>query len=246
MLLKVLFSIPLCIATCYAMCILSFNAMTFFSFQKTHTVYIVQDSKEVLKILLFDLLLVGVFVLQHSLMASRLYKDLIGRRLGFLQRSVYTIISCITLKLLFENWKTVSGWDIWFWDLRDSPVTSGFFFLVHTVAWCVLVLEHALMEPFYLIGVKQVYYWLWGEVSPWQYMSRRLQSLIVHMPHPGVLCFLILLWVYPHMSLDRWLISTLLTWYTYLGLGQVTNKDYIYIEEQTKVRMTTSSRRVVD
>ncbi|OWF50556.1 Nurim [Mizuhopecten yessoensis] len=232
--IKALLSIPMCIATCYALFNLSFKAVAFFSATKTHPVYHIQDSKEVLKILLFDLLLVAVFVLQHSLMSSRVYKDLIGSRLGFLQRSIYTLLSCITLQFLFENWKTVCGWDIWFWDLRDSPVTSLFFSLVHTVAWCVLALEHALLEPFYLIGMKQVYYRLWGEVSPWQYMSRRLQSLITHMPHPGILCFLILLWVYPHMSLDRWLVSTLLTWYTCIGLGQVTNKDYIYTEEQSK------------
>ncbi|XP_069131854.1 nurim-like [Argopecten irradians] len=244
MMLKALFSIPFCIATCYAICILVFNTVIFFSTQKIHALHTVQDSNEVMKILLFDLLLVGIFVLQHRFMASSLYKDLIGRRLGFLQRTVYTIISCITLKFLFESWKTVRGWDIWFWDFRDSPVTSGFFYLVHTVAWSILFLEHALMEPFYLIGVKQVYYRLWGEISPWQYMSRRLQSIIAHMPHPGVVCFLIVLWVYPHMSLDRWLISTLLTWYTCLGLGQVTKKDYMYIEEQTQVTMTSTSRRV--
>ncbi|XP_060082897.1 nurim-like [Ylistrum balloti] len=244
MMLKALFSLPLSIVACYAIFVLSYKAVVFFSVQKTQAFNVIQDSKEVFKILLFDLLLVGVFVLQHSLMASRLYKEMIGSRLGFLQRSVYTILTCIILQFLFENWKTVSGWDIWFWDLHDSPVTSLFFSLVHTVAWCFLALEHALIDPFYLIGVKQVYYRLWGDMSPWQYMSRRLQSFITHMPHPGVLCFLILLWVYPHMSLDRWLVSTLLTWYTCLGLGQVTNKDFVYIEEQTKVRMTTTARHM--
>ena len=70
-----------------------------------------------------------------------------------------------------------------------------------------------------------------GYRSPKRYFSRQFQELLSHMPHPGTTCFLIIVWVYPVMTLDRWLLGTVLTAYICKSYA-VTHQDYLYTEQQ--------------
>ena len=78
---------------------------------------------------------------------------------------------------------------------------------------------------------KQVYYADQGYDTPMAYKSREVRSLYRHMRHAGVWCFLVILWVHPVMTLDRWLLAV--AWTIYLLWGfRVTQQDYEYVEKQ--------------
>lgn len=46
-------------------------------------------------------------------------------------------------------------------------------------------------------------------------------------PHPGLIFFTVILWVTPTLTLDRWLLATVLSWYIYVP-QRVTREDYKY------------------
>lgn len=46
-------------------------------------------------------------------------------------------------------------------------------------------------------------------------------------PHPGLIFFTVILWVTPTLTLDRWLLATVLSWYIYIP-QRVTREDYKY------------------
>lgn len=48
-------------------------------------------------------------------------------------------------------------------------------------------------------------------------------------PHPGLIFFTVILWVTPTLTLDRWLLATVLSWYIYVP-QRVTREDYKYFQ----------------
>ena len=84
-----------------------------------------------------------------------------------------------------------------------------------------------------LICLK-VYHSIINRVQPWAVMSPRLKKLVKRLPHPGVWSICVILWVTPHMTLDRWLVATVFSWYLCFGT-RVTHNDYEYTESQVTV-----------
>lgn len=61
-------------------------------------------------------------------------------------------------------------------------------------------------------------------------LPSHLANLWESFPHPGLITFTVILWVTPTLTLDRWLLATVLSWYIYVP-RRVTKKDYIYFCE---------------
>ncbi|XP_071181960.1 nurim-like [Mytilus edulis] len=219
----------------------TFKLVRFLSTQPDQE-YVIKDSSNLIMIVV-DFCLLLLFMVQHSVMTSKSIKKELWPLCKPLYRTLYTISTCLALQTLMYFWQRTDI-SLWLINTEDAPLTSLFFTLVQIFCWMILFLENTLTEPFFLIGIKQLYNHIQGYRSPKRFFSRQFQELLSHMPHPGTTCFILILWMFPIMTLDRWLLATVLTMYMCKSYS-VTHQDYLYTEQQIQtaeyVTMSTST-----
>ncbi|KAL5006200.1 hypothetical protein ScPMuIL_015006 [Solemya velum] len=208
-------------------------------FLSTQVLWLPEDDSPILSLVFVDLLLVAIFILQHTMMASHSFRKRVKTwGLAPLHRTGYNVATCLVLNLLIGYWQPISGVSLWLLNVPSGSLLWTFFFLLHTAAWCVIVLELLIMDPLEFIGVKSVYYYVRDWYSPTYYMSAKLRHLFEHMRHPGATALLLILWLHPLMTLDRAMLAFL--WTFYLSWGhRVTERDYIFVEDQVYSKTVT-------
>lgn len=171
-----------------------------------------------------------LFVYQHSFMASRWWKSLI-KNLGcsHLERSIYVIVTSVTLNFMLNHFEASPFLTIWNFPFMTSFIWSKVLGVTHVVLWAIIFLSALGMEFFEFIGLRQIFDYCWPPA-----MSRdepiEKQKADSHMRHSGFVCFVLILWICPVMTVERFLVSIVFTLYTLFG-NRVTNYDYIYITE---------------
>jgi hypothetical protein len=90
------------------------------------------------------------------------------------------------------------------------------------------------MHPVYLVMhyCFQVYYYCIGAEYPMKYKTPEARRLYRAMRHPGTSCLTFILWCYPIMTLDRFLLAVMMTLYVSFGFN-VAVEDYEYIALQS-------------
>ncbi|XP_032672039.1 nurim homolog [Odontomachus brunneus] len=177
--------------------------------------------------LLLDMLLIAAFILQHSLMASNKFKQICCKlHIEYLSRSIYNICNSATIHFLINNWQQVS-FHFWYINISENNVLWVIFNSLHVFAWSFIYSGCIMMDIAELYGLKQVFYRLSGRNSPLDNKSNGLKRYMKHMRHPSFIGFLISLWLYPFMSLDRLLLATVLTGYMMMR-WTMDSEDYSY------------------
>ncbi|XP_071809605.1 nurim-like [Asterias amurensis] len=186
--------------------------------------------------LLLDILLIVAFILQHTLMACRLWKDFIQwLGLEVVERSLYILATCAALQLLMFNWRPLFPETI-LWSLdADSRVVQIIFSFVYFVAWLFVIGVVLVLDYAELVGVKQVYYYLMDLEPPLQLKSREYQRLFSNFRHPILTGLMIVLWVVPVMTIGRLVLALSLTLYTFYG-HRLDMQDYDYIRLQHQLK----------
>ncbi|KAK6191544.1 hypothetical protein SNE40_003206 [Patella caerulea] len=194
--------------------------------------------------IIFDVCLIGIFILQHSLMACSFFKNGISKcGLKPVERCIYVAFTGLTLMILIYFWQPVYSLSAWLIDTNESWVLWFFFNLVHCFAWLIIFLEVLIMEPMELIGWKQVYYSFKGYNSPISYKSKGMQKLYRHMRHPGATCFFLILWIHPLMSVDRLILAWFLSMYLKCGFD-VKASDYGYYKKHMLGKVSFEEGRI--
>lgn len=183
---------------------------------------------------LWDLLLLAIFVLQHSGMVSSFWKDTLSNwGLQPIQRSLYVFATAMSLQWIMSRFESLPGPSVWFIDTAERPLLWFFFLAVHVLCWLTIYGSALTMDFGELIGFKQVLYYISGNEQPLAMKSQQVQRLYRHLRHPGVLPMMVILWLHPIMSVSRLLVA--LTWSLYLIFGHsVTHEDYDYVTCQMK------------
>lgn len=151
--------------------------------------------KSVLLSLIIDMILIILFILQHSLMKSEMVKRFwTALGLGVAERSIYNLASSFCLLYLIQNWKIVPSFVLWKINL-ESSVLWWAFVLTHALAWFIVYGGSLLMDLSEILGVKQVYYDCNKLSSPMSYKSSELRRLYGHIRHPSFLGISTVLWV---------------------------------------------------
>ncbi|XP_052799605.1 nurim-like isoform X2 [Mya arenaria] len=185
-----------------------------------------------------DATLVVLFMFQHSIMASKCYTNLMDNS-GFnmLSRSVYVLSTSVILQVLMYYWQAIPEVMFWTINISESPMLALFFRISHWVLWILMFLQALVIKPLYHFGLSQVFDFLkTGDV--YDDCPPRLKRLLSHLPHPGALSFIGILWLQPYMSYDRMILATVLTSYLCCVL-YTTESDCVYVEQTVDISSST-------
>ncbi|XP_022909511.1 nurim homolog [Onthophagus taurus] len=227
---NVLFATVTFLTTFYTMAHFTFflSNPNYFTPNETH---IQDDLFTIIRNLFIDTILISTFILQHSLMAHKSFKEfLLKYKIESLQRCIYVLATSISVQLLLVFWKIIPSVSLWSYKFNNDPIW-WIYLIVHTFGWMLIYVCSILMDIGELLGFKQVYYGINNLGDPFNHKSQRLQKLYRHMRHPGFLILIIIFWGVPVMSLDRILLSTMLSLYMYIAF-RTDVSDYEYQRQQ--------------
>ena len=165
--------------------------------------------------LLIDLLLLGAFAIQHSVMARPGFKAVWTRIVPrSVERSTYVLFSSLLLALLCWQWRPFPSA---IWDVSASPVSAGLLTALFWLGWLILLLATFMINHFDLFGLRQVYLRLRGlDYLPLHFVQRALYKVV---RHPIMLGFLIAFWATPRMSLGHLIFAIMTTGYILVGIA---------------------------
>ena len=171
---------------------------------------------------LINILLLGIFAIQHSVMARQGFKKwwtkIIPRPI---ERSTYVLISSLALILLFSQWRPMLGI---IWDVGDgvgSLISRAFF----GAGWLMVLVATFTINHFDLFGLRQVYlYWLGKEYTPIKFQTTGFYK---YLRHPIMLGFIVAFWVAPIMTVGHLLFAVATTAYMLIGIA-LEERDLCY------------------
>ena len=161
-----------------------------------------------------DLVLLGVFAVQHSVMARRSFKAWWTRIVPpVIERSTYVLAATLALGLICWQWRPIP--EPVLWRVAD-PVAAQVLWAVFWLGWAILLLSTFLLDHFELFGLHQVFSHATGREIPSPQF--RTPLLYRYVRHPIYLGFVLAFWAAPVMSAGHLLFSAGATGYILVGI----------------------------
>jgi len=163
--------------------------------------------------LLIDILLIGLFGIQHSLMARQSFKKWWTKIIPEpIERSTYVLMSGLALLLLFWQWHSLGGiiWNI------QNPIISNIIYGIYALGWLIVFLSTFMINHFDLFGLRQVYlYWRGQEYKD---LGFRITGFYKYTRHPIMFGFVIVFWAAPLMTISHLVFAIGTTIYVLVGI----------------------------
>lgn len=167
----------------------------------------------VVNALLINLGLLGIFAVQHSVMARPAFKRWWTRVVPeAAERSTYVLFSTVALIVLFAFWQPMGGiiWDV------SSPIGKALLYGAYAFGWALLLLSTFLINHFDLFGLRQVWLQLRGRAySP---LPFKTPALYGYVRHPVYVGWLFISWSTPTMTIAHLVFAIGATAYILIGI----------------------------
>lgn len=187
---------------------------------------------------LVNALLLGIFAVQHSVMARPAFKKWwTGIISPAIERSTFVLLSSLALLLIYWQWQPMTS-VIWKAENQTAAmILNG----VYWGGWLVLFLSTFMINHFHLFGLKQIFENLRKKESqPVQFKMNFFYKIV---RHPIMLGFIIAFWATPLMTLGHLIFAITTTLYIIIAVKFFEEKDLRkihgkeYEEYQKKVPM---------
>lgn len=168
-----------------------------------------------------DVLLLGLFAVQHSVMARPALKRWWTRLVPpDIERSTYVLASNLVLALLFWQWRPIPAT---IWDIA-APVGRTALWVLFWIGWAIALASTFMISHFDLFGLRQVYL-AWRE-QPYDPVGFRASALYRVVRHPLMLGFVIAFWATPTMTAGHLLFAAATTGYIVVAV-QLEERDLV-------------------
>jgi protein-S-isoprenylcysteine O-methyltransferase Ste14 len=158
--------------------------------------------------IVIDLLLIGAFAVQHSVMARPAFKRWWTRFVPpAIERSTYVLASCLALALLMWQWRPIGGvvWSV------ENPVGRWTLHGIFALGWLLVPAVSLLINHFDLFGTRQVWLHLRGRAYTALPFRTPLAYRVVR--HPLYVAWMIAFWATPTMTISHLFFALLMTAY---------------------------------
>lgn len=173
--------------------------------------------------LVIDLALLGLFAIQHSVMARTGFKRWWTRFVPApIERSTYVLISSLALIALFWFWRPLEPM---LWNVETESI-RWFLYGISGLGWLLVLTSTFLISHLDLFGLKQVWQYSRGarDVADQPFVTRTLYRIV---RHPMMLGFLIAFWATPSMSLGHLLFALMTTGYILVAVKFLEERDLV-------------------
>lgn len=164
--------------------------------------------------LLIDSALLGLFAVQHSVMARRGFKRWWTRIVPEpVERATYVLAATAALALLLWQWRPIA--EPVLWSVQD-PVARAVLQGVSAAGWMIALVSTWLLDHFELFGLRQPWAKLRGQdiAAP----VFRTPLFYRHVRHPIYLGFVLAFWATPDMTAGHALFAAGSTGYILVGV----------------------------
>jgi methanethiol S-methyltransferase len=171
--------------------------------------------------LLINVGLLGLFALQHSIMARPAFKRWWTAFVpSQVERSTYVLFSSLALLLLFWQWQPMGGT---IWNIENSTgrlLLYGLF----AFGWSLVLVSTFLINHFDLFGLRQVYLYLRGkEYTSLKFGTPGPYKLVRHPLYVG---WFFAFWATPTMTMAHLVFALLTTAYILIAI-QLEERDLL-------------------
>ena len=163
--------------------------------------------------LLLNTVLLGIFALQHSVMARPGFKRILTKFIPeAAERSTYVLLSNLALILLFWKWQPIGGtiWNV------ENGILRIVLYSLFAFGWLTVLVTSFLINHFDLFGLRQVWLYLRGET--YTQLKFGMPGPYKYIRHPLYVGWFIAFWATPTMTAAHLVFAVATTAYILIAI----------------------------